>query len=181
MARKNKIKATGLEVALKVINYVLLFLVALSMLYPFWEILVKSFMTDEDHHIHHLCNLAEKLAVQGLRGHLHRRNLQYRQGLSQLDIRDVHRYRVSAGGYHHGGLRAGEKDAAGEKALLFLLHGNDVFRGRTHSVLYRDPLAQPAQQDMGAHHPVFHKRVQRAGHEGLFPGASRRAGGGGPR
>ena len=48
MARKNKIKATGLEVALKVINYVLLFLVALSMLYPFWEILVKSFMTDED-------------------------------------------------------------------------------------------------------------------------------------
>ncbi len=48
MAHRNKIKATRLDIALRIINYTLLFLVAFTMIYPFWEILVKSFMTDED-------------------------------------------------------------------------------------------------------------------------------------
>ncbi len=48
MARRNKIKATKLDIVLRIINYTLLFLVAFTMIYPFWEILVKSFMTDED-------------------------------------------------------------------------------------------------------------------------------------
>lgn len=45
---KNKIRASRLDVGLRIVNYTLLFLVAFTMLYPFWEILVKSFMTDED-------------------------------------------------------------------------------------------------------------------------------------
>ena len=50
MSRKNrnKIRASQLDVGLRIVNYTLLFLVAFTMLYPFWEILVKSFMTDED-------------------------------------------------------------------------------------------------------------------------------------
>ena len=50
MSRKNrnKIRASRLDVGLRIVNYTLLFLVAFTMLYPFWEILVKSFMTDED-------------------------------------------------------------------------------------------------------------------------------------
>ena len=45
---RNKIRASRLDVGLRIVNYTLLFLVAFTMLYPFWEILVKSFMTDED-------------------------------------------------------------------------------------------------------------------------------------
>ena len=50
MSRKNrnKIRASRLDVGLRIVNYTLLFLVAFTMLSPFWEILVKSFMTDED-------------------------------------------------------------------------------------------------------------------------------------
>lgn len=47
MSRKNHIKATKLDVALNVVNITFLVLIAFTMLYPFWEILVKSVMTDE--------------------------------------------------------------------------------------------------------------------------------------
>lgn len=46
--KKSRIKATKMDICLKAINYFLLALVAFSMLYPFWEIFVKSFMTDQE-------------------------------------------------------------------------------------------------------------------------------------
>lgn len=44
----SKIKTPLSDVILKVINYTVLFFMAFIMLYPFWDILVKSFMTDAD-------------------------------------------------------------------------------------------------------------------------------------
>lgn len=43
-----KIKTPISDLILKVINYTVLFFMAFIMLYPFWDILVKSFMTDAD-------------------------------------------------------------------------------------------------------------------------------------
>ena len=43
-----KIKTPLSDVILKIINYTVLFFLAFIMLYPFWDILVKSFMTDGD-------------------------------------------------------------------------------------------------------------------------------------
>lgn len=44
----SKIKTPPSDVILKIINYAVLFFMAFIMLYPFWDILVKSFMTDAD-------------------------------------------------------------------------------------------------------------------------------------
>ncbi len=44
---KKKFKITG-GMVLRTINVVLLVLIAFTMVYPFWEILMKSFMTDKD-------------------------------------------------------------------------------------------------------------------------------------
>lgn len=48
MKKKKAIKSSPLDITLKVINYTLLVFIAFTMLYPFWDILVKSFMTDVD-------------------------------------------------------------------------------------------------------------------------------------
>lgn len=43
-----RIKATRQDLYLKAINYALLIIIAFSMIFPFWEIIAKSFMTDAD-------------------------------------------------------------------------------------------------------------------------------------
>ncbi len=49
MKTKNKaIKMSVTDIILKVVNYTVLFFLVVIMLYPFWDILVKSFMTDEE-------------------------------------------------------------------------------------------------------------------------------------
>lgn len=44
----NKMKLPVSDIVLKVVNYTVLVFLSLIMLYPFWDILVKSFMTDAD-------------------------------------------------------------------------------------------------------------------------------------
>lgn len=44
---KGSVKHSKLDRALTIVNIVVLILVTVTMIYPFWEILVKSFMTDE--------------------------------------------------------------------------------------------------------------------------------------
>lgn len=46
--KRTRIKISAGDIALKVINGVILTLLVITMLYPFWDILVKSFMTDAD-------------------------------------------------------------------------------------------------------------------------------------
>ncbi len=47
--KKHSIRKTPIgDIILKVSNYTILFFLAFIMLYPFWDILVKSFMTDAD-------------------------------------------------------------------------------------------------------------------------------------
>lgn len=49
MEKKNTaMKLPVADIILKVVNYTILFFLAFIMLYPFWDILVKSFMTDAD-------------------------------------------------------------------------------------------------------------------------------------
>lgn len=45
---RNKMKLPVSDIVLKVVNYTVLVFLSLIMLYPFWDILVKSFMTDAD-------------------------------------------------------------------------------------------------------------------------------------
>lgn len=64
-AKKNKITTTGWEYALKVINIISLVIIAFTMLYPFWEILVKSFMTDEEINSNIFCLWPTKFQFRG--------------------------------------------------------------------------------------------------------------------
>lgn len=46
--KTNKMKISTLDIVLKIINYTVLLFLVVVMLFPFWNILVKSFMIDED-------------------------------------------------------------------------------------------------------------------------------------
>lgn len=63
IVKANRIKCSPWERALRIINIVLLALIAFTMVYPFWEILVKSFMTDLEINRHAFCVWPESVRL----------------------------------------------------------------------------------------------------------------------